>query len=70
MGYGFTTPPSGTWFDVWVAVYWNCFFNDHTMGESRECTSENIHYPLVLDLSFSFVSDSINEYKIIQINLE
>ncbi|CAB5366155.1 unnamed protein product [Rhizophagus irregularis] len=20
--YGFTTPPKGTWFDVWVAVYW------------------------------------------------
>jgi hypothetical protein len=40
--YGFTTPPKGTWFDVLVAVYWNCYMN--TKFENRECTSENIHY--------------------------
>ncbi|CAG8785329.1 17207_t:CDS:1, partial [Dentiscutata erythropus] len=34
-------PPKGTWFDVWISVYWDCV----DQGTSRiSCISEDIHY--------------------------
>jgi hypothetical protein len=35
------TPPKGTWYDVWVSIYWSCGFNN---GNSRNCISEDIHH--------------------------
>ncbi|PKB99478.1 hypothetical protein RhiirA5_400108, partial [Rhizophagus irregularis] len=35
------TPPKGTWYDIWVSIYWTCV-ND--AGRSRTCISEDIHY--------------------------
>ncbi|CAG8560304.1 8496_t:CDS:2 [Acaulospora morrowiae] len=33
-------PPKGTWFDVWIAIYWNCGSGDF----GKYCYSQNVHY--------------------------
>uniref|UniRef100_A0A1D1YCV9 Regulatory protein CAT8 n=1 Tax=Anthurium amnicola TaxID=1678845 RepID=A0A1D1YCV9_9ARAE len=35
------TPPKGTWFDIWISVYWGCL-TDGTRAIT--CNSEDIHY--------------------------
>lgn len=35
------TPPKGTWYDIWIAIYWSC---TDDFGPSKSCISENIHY--------------------------
>ncbi|RIA98002.1 hypothetical protein C1645_801470 [Glomus cerebriforme] len=35
------TPPKGTWFDIWISIYWGCV-NDG--GRARDCISEDVHY--------------------------
>ena len=42
--FDFATPPGGTWFDIWIAVYWACEKVDINLICRRRCTSENIHY--------------------------
>ncbi|CAG8530164.1 13787_t:CDS:2 [Dentiscutata erythropus] len=37
----YLAPPQGTWFDVWIAIYWDCVYQGN---ESISCISENIHY--------------------------
>src|SRR4051794_5318592 len=34
------TPPKGTWFDIWILIYWSCEIG----GCSRSCHSEDIYY--------------------------
>jgi len=41
--YDFPTPPIGTPFDIWIAVYWHCDGKPHNSC-SVSCTSENIYY--------------------------
>jgi hypothetical protein len=40
--FNFPTPKGGTWFDVWLTVYWNCLDADEEDCESG-CISEEIH---------------------------
>ncbi|CAG8545950.1 10837_t:CDS:2 [Gigaspora margarita] len=35
------TPPKGTWFDVWIPIYWGCFRDG---GKKMNCHSEDVHY--------------------------
>ncbi|KAF0463791.1 hypothetical protein F8M41_026579 [Gigaspora margarita] len=35
------TPPKGTWFDVWISIYWGCFRDG---GKKMNCHSEDVHY--------------------------
>ncbi|PKY57829.1 hypothetical protein RhiirA4_411884 [Rhizophagus irregularis] len=39
--FGFPTPPRGTWYDIWISVYWSC---GNDSGNSRHCISEDIYY--------------------------
>ncbi|CAB5368853.1 hypothetical protein RhiirA5_404253 [Rhizophagus irregularis] len=39
--YTIDTPPGGTWFDVWVTVYWKCDFGK--IGDVDCCTTA-LHY--------------------------
>jgi hypothetical protein len=41
--YDFETPPGGTWFDIWISVYWSCE-TARRAGGSRTCSSEDLHY--------------------------
>ncbi|CAG8605794.1 10613_t:CDS:2 [Acaulospora morrowiae] len=34
------TPPIGTGFDIWIAIYWDCYIG----GIAVSCKSENVHY--------------------------
>ncbi|KAF0455698.1 hypothetical protein F8M41_001452 [Gigaspora margarita] len=34
-------PPKGTWFDVWISIYWACEMDDTS---SIGCSSEDVHY--------------------------
>ncbi|CAB4442219.1 unnamed protein product [Rhizophagus irregularis] len=38
--FDFPTPPKGTWFDIWIAIYWTCL----NIGFTVSCRSENVHY--------------------------
>ena len=42
--YNFPTPPGGTWFDIWIAVYWHCYGKQSAWTCGKPCTSENIHH--------------------------
>ncbi|CAG8528780.1 hypothetical protein C2G38_2245343 [Gigaspora rosea] len=35
-------PPKGTWFDVWISIYWNCYKDG--LSKARPCNSEDVHY--------------------------
>ncbi|CAB4430850.1 unnamed protein product [Rhizophagus irregularis] len=39
--YSIDTPPGGTWFDVWVSVYWKCNFGK--IG-AVDCCATALHY--------------------------
>ncbi|GBB84297.1 hypothetical protein RclHR1_10900005 [Rhizophagus clarus] len=39
--YNFDTPPAGTWFDVWLTIYWNC---DFPAVWDVDCCSTETHY--------------------------
>ncbi|CAB5217471.1 unnamed protein product [Rhizophagus irregularis] len=39
--FGLPTPPKGTWYDIWISVYWSC---GNDSGNSRHCISEDIYY--------------------------
>ncbi|GBC31780.2 hypothetical protein GLOIN_2v1778638 [Rhizophagus irregularis DAOM 181602=DAOM 197198] len=34
------TPPRGTWFDIWITIYWSCL----DTGITLSCAFENVHY--------------------------
>ncbi|CAB4442218.1 unnamed protein product [Rhizophagus irregularis] len=38
--FDFPTPPKGTWFDIWITIYWSCL----DTGLTNMCTSEEVHY--------------------------
>ncbi|CAG8624626.1 10505_t:CDS:2 [Funneliformis caledonium] len=40
MAFDLPTPPKGTWFDIWISIYWSC----ETYGLSRGCINEDVHY--------------------------
>ncbi|RGB41725.1 hypothetical protein C1646_738950 [Rhizophagus diaphanus] len=39
--FGLSTPPKGTWYDIWISIYWSC---GDDVSRSWECISEDIHY--------------------------
>jgi hypothetical protein len=39
--YTIDTPPGGTWFDVWVVVYWDCDFG---ASGAVDCCAVSLHY--------------------------
>ncbi|CAB4437890.1 unnamed protein product [Rhizophagus irregularis] len=39
--YTINTPPGGTWFDVWLTVYWNCEFGPTS---DIPCCTSPLHY--------------------------
>ncbi|CAI2199124.1 16874_t:CDS:2, partial [Funneliformis geosporum] len=41
--YDFPTPPGGTWFDIWISVYWNCG-DTGIFSCGKPCISEDIHH--------------------------
>ena len=42
--FDFPTPPGGTWFDIWISVYWHCHGDPNSLTCSIGCTSEDIYY--------------------------
>ena len=40
--FDYPTPPIGTWFDIWISVYWDCEFE--VIGGGVYCTSEELHH--------------------------
>ncbi|KAF0464703.1 hypothetical protein F8M41_026441 [Gigaspora margarita] len=41
MPFDLPAPPRGTWFDIWISIYWNCADKS---GRAVGCNSEDIHY--------------------------
>ncbi|CAG8573618.1 8954_t:CDS:1, partial [Acaulospora morrowiae] len=39
--FGTVAPPKGTWFDVWIAIYWECHVSDRS---GMYCYSLNVHH--------------------------
>ncbi|CAG8852899.1 37594_t:CDS:1, partial [Gigaspora margarita] len=38
------TPPKGTWFEVYISIYWHCFHDGMGLTRARTCNSEDVHY--------------------------
>ncbi|PKY40684.1 hypothetical protein RhiirA4_395013 [Rhizophagus irregularis] len=34
------TPTKGTWFDIWISIYWSCI----NVSARRSCQSQDVHY--------------------------
>ncbi|CAG8609508.1 14447_t:CDS:2 [Acaulospora morrowiae] len=38
------TPPKGTWFDVWISIYWSCGSMHELNPRAIACNSQDVHY--------------------------
>ncbi|PKC68972.1 hypothetical protein RhiirA1_456581 [Rhizophagus irregularis] len=56
--YDIETPKAGTWFDVWLAIYWSC---DNGTVEDIDCCHENLHYRAITYKVKSHSSDKGND---------